>query len=154
RFQNGQLVASHRYTARELARRWLRRHRGIALVAACALFIVAAVGILGVNRVVAERDRANRERAVAEDQRRAAEAQRKGAERLVEFLRGPWYARPGPIGKLDLLAGVGQQVVSYFAALPAASEPDPAVLVQRGRGLGLLGDIDLKKGQLAEAGVE
>jgi tetratricopeptide (TPR) repeat protein len=157
RFQNGQLVASHRYTAGELARRWLRRHRGIALVASCALAVVAAGGALGVNRVVAERDRANREREVAEAQRRAAEAQRKGAERLVEFMLGTLYDRLEPIGKLDLLAGVGQQVVGYFAALPAAgdaAEPDPAVLGQRARGLGQLGDIDLKKGRFADASVE
>jgi predicted Ser/Thr protein kinase len=154
RFQNGQLVASHRYTAGELARRWLRRHRGIALVAACALLVVAAGGVLGVNRVVAERDRASRERAIAEDQRRAAEAQRKGAERLVEFMLGTLYDRLAPIGRLDLLAGVGQKVVSYFAALPVAGDPDPAVLGHRAHGLELLAAVDLENGRLADASAE
>jgi serine/threonine protein kinase/WD40 repeat protein len=67
RFQSGQLVGAHRYTAGQLARRWLRRHRfavGGALAFAAAL---AAVGVVSVARIVAaqreataERDRARR----------------------------------------------------------------------------------------------
>jgi len=60
RFQTGQLVLSHRYSARELLSRWDRPHRAILI--ASALFLIAAVagGAIGVRRIVAERDRAGR----------------------------------------------------------------------------------------------
>jgi len=61
RFQTGQLVLSHRYSARELLLRWARPYRAILI--ASAVFLIAAVagGAFGVQRIVAERDRANRE---------------------------------------------------------------------------------------------
>jgi WD40 repeat protein len=71
RFQTGQLVGAHRYTAGQLVRRWLRRHRlalGVAVAAAATLAIVGAVSV---RNVVDARDRAERRRsALLEEQGR------------------------------------------------------------------------------------
>jgi WD40 repeat protein len=60
RFQTGRLVSAHAYSRGTLALRWLRRYRAPAIVAAAALSILAAVGVVSVERVVAERDVARR----------------------------------------------------------------------------------------------
>jgi WD40 repeat protein/tRNA A-37 threonylcarbamoyl transferase component Bud32 len=60
RFQTGRLVSAHAYARRTLVERWLRRYRAPVSVAAVALSILAIAGVLGVRRVVAERDVANR----------------------------------------------------------------------------------------------
>jgi WD40 repeat protein len=65
RFQTGQLVTSHRYTAGELARRWLRRHRAPVAVGAIAFATLAIVGVASVAKIVAEQHRADREAADA-----------------------------------------------------------------------------------------
>ena len=56
-FLDGQLVASHRYTAGERALRFLRRHRFAAAVAALALVVVGVIAALAVTRVIDARDR-------------------------------------------------------------------------------------------------
>ena len=60
RFQTGQIVGAHRYTAWELLRRLVRRYRTALLVAAVALVVVVVVLAVSFNRVSAERDRALR----------------------------------------------------------------------------------------------
>jgi len=73
RFQTGQLVSAHRYSPRELARRWLRQHRAavaVAAVASLALATAVAVGFAAVRRQAriaeAERDHARLEAGKAE----------------------------------------------------------------------------------------
>ncbi|HET9621133.1 MAG TPA: serine/threonine-protein kinase [Kofleriaceae bacterium] len=56
RFQTGRLVSAHAYARRTLVRRWLRRYRAPVIVAAAALTVLAIVGVISVERVVAERD--------------------------------------------------------------------------------------------------
>jgi serine/threonine-protein kinase len=65
RFQTGQLVSAHRYSTRELLKRFLTRHRPAVLVASAlsvALAVAVAVGFVAVRRQArvaeAERDRA------------------------------------------------------------------------------------------------
>jgi eukaryotic-like serine/threonine-protein kinase len=65
RFQTGQLVTSHRYTAGELVRRWLRRHRAPVAVGAIAFVTLAVAGVASVAKIVAEQRRADREAADA-----------------------------------------------------------------------------------------
>ncbi len=80
RFQTGQLVGAHDYTTRALLRRWLRRHRTAVLVGCAGLVILAVVAAISVNRVVAERDRAQQAQTDAE----TAEARsRQRADELV-----------------------------------------------------------------------
>src|SRR5205085_4543208 len=66
RFQTGKLVGAHSYRARELARRWLRRHRAPVAVAAVLLGVLAVLAVVSVRRIVAERDAAARAGAAAE----------------------------------------------------------------------------------------
>jgi tetratricopeptide (TPR) repeat protein len=61
RFQAGQLVGAYRYSFGALAARWMRRHRSILGVVAAALVVLAVAAGVAVRRIVAERDRANRE---------------------------------------------------------------------------------------------
>ncbi len=65
RFQTGQLVSAHRYSTRELLRRFVARHRAALVVAAvltAALVVAVVVGFVAVRRQArvaeAERDRA------------------------------------------------------------------------------------------------
>jgi WD40 repeat protein len=69
RFQAGQLVAAHRYSRRERALRFLRRHRTPLAVAALAALLLAALATASVTRI-------HRERREAVQAREAAEAQR------------------------------------------------------------------------------
>ncbi len=105
RFQTGQLVSVHAYSARELLGRFLRRHRAEVLVAAVlSLVVVAAVaaGFVGVRR-----------------QARLAEAERDRAERINDFL-------------VDMLGSVDPRVaggdVSVASMLDAASARVPEEL--------------------------
>ena len=80
RFQAGQLVSAHRYSTMEMLRRWVTRHRAPVSVAVALLTALAMTGILAVQSIAQERDRARRERAEA----RAAQAQaEKRASELV-----------------------------------------------------------------------
>ena len=76
RFQTGQLVTSHHYTLGELVRRWVRRHRAPLTVAALALAVLVVLGALGIDRIVATRRVAERERARAQRELAAAFAQK------------------------------------------------------------------------------
>jgi eukaryotic-like serine/threonine-protein kinase len=69
RFQTGQLVSVRDYHAGERLVRWLARHRAVTGVALAAVVAVAVTGTISVWRVLDERDRASRARAVAEAQR-------------------------------------------------------------------------------------
>lgn len=134
RFQDGQLVAAHRYTASELVQRWIRRHRAAVAVAAAGLLLVAAGAGLSVHRIIAERDR--------------ADAQRHAAEGLVDFMLGTLRERLQPIGRLDALADLGREVERYFAAIDAAGSSDESALRDRSRALRLLAGVDMAKGNL------
>ena len=59
RFQTGQLVTSHRYTAGELVRRWLRKYRAAVAVGAIAILVLAIVGVASVAKIVTESHRAD-----------------------------------------------------------------------------------------------
>ena len=58
RFQSGQLVDAHSYTAWQLLKRWLSRFRAAVAVGATALVVVVAVAVYGFVRTVNARERA------------------------------------------------------------------------------------------------
>src|SRR2546429_8544184 len=62
RYQTGQLVESYRHGALELVVRWVKRHRAPVAVAAIAIAILAGAGTVSVRRIIAESDRADRQR--------------------------------------------------------------------------------------------
>jgi eukaryotic-like serine/threonine-protein kinase len=65
RFRQGELVGAHAYSRRELAARWLRRHRTVTLVAAAAALLLGVVATGSYRSVISERDRWKHERAIA-----------------------------------------------------------------------------------------
>ena len=58
RFQTGQLVGAHRYSTRQLVRRWIVKHRAAVSVATAAALALAVLGTLAVRRIQTERDAA------------------------------------------------------------------------------------------------
>src|SRR5262249_16692017 len=65
RFQTGQLVAAHRYSAGERLRHWARRHRVLLGGAAAVLLSAAITGGVSLRRILREEERADRERDTA-----------------------------------------------------------------------------------------
>ncbi len=80
-FLDGQLVAAHRYTAMQRARRLVRRHRAVFVVAGLATILLVVGGTLAVSNIIAQRDLAQRERDRADD--RAMDAQLERASVLA-----------------------------------------------------------------------
>jgi tetratricopeptide (TPR) repeat protein/tRNA A-37 threonylcarbamoyl transferase component Bud32 len=137
RFQTGQLVSSHRYSTSELVRRWLLRHRLPVAVAAIAMVVLLVMGTFSVRRIVAERDRADRQRAAAEE--------------LVQFMLTDLKRQLKPVGRLDILDGVGGRVEAYYRALEGVGGSDPASLRRRARGLAAIGEVEQARGRLPQA---
>jgi WD40 repeat protein len=72
RFETGQIVGAHRYSTLDLLRRFMRRWRAPLAVAAAALVALSIGGVVGVRRIIAERVRAEQQRAAAEAAQREA----------------------------------------------------------------------------------
>jgi tetratricopeptide (TPR) repeat protein len=136
RFQTGQLVSAHRYSPRELVRRWARQHRAALTVAAVlglALATAVIVGFLAVRRQAriaeAERDRAR----VA-----AAEAEQVNAF-LKEMLGS---ADPRNSGKEVTVASVldraAERLEQQLGNQPEVKSSLQLTLGQTYQGLGLL----------------
>src|SRR5262249_22127916 len=115
-FVAGARVSAHDYSAVALVRRWVARRRAAVAATAAALLAIALAAAVGVRSVVAERDRAERQRVRAERERAAAIANRAAADALVAFVMHDLRARLAPIGRLDVLAGVDAAVEAYQAA--------------------------------------
>ncbi len=80
RYQNGQMVGVHRYTARELFRRWAKRHKGALAVGVLSFVALLVIGIIAISRVVAANKDAQRDRDIALEQSKAAQDARTRAE--------------------------------------------------------------------------
>ncbi len=92
RFVSGQLVGAHRYSAWQLVRRWIARHRAVVITVAVALIALAVAAVISVREIAAERDEARAQRGIAERERAEAQHQRTLAEQhhatsLVELGR-------------------------------------------------------------------
>jgi len=149
RFLRGQLVGVHTYTAGQLARRWLRRHRTAVAIGGVAVAALAIGGAVSVRRIVAEEARAQQARALAERHRDEAEAGSRDAEQLSTFMLTTMREQLVPIGKQAVLRDVVAQVQRYHAAqpLPVGS----AGAAGRARANVSLGDIALAQGDTDEA---
>jgi WD40 repeat protein len=101
RLLTGQLVASHSYGARELLRRWLKRHRGAVSVGLAAFVVLAVVGVVSIRRIVQARRQADDAAAVAIKERSIA--QEENANLLVEQ------------GRQELLAGRSARAAVYLS---------------------------------------
>ncbi len=73
RFQTGQLVGAHRYTAWQRVARLVRRHRLAFAVGTVAVVALVAVGWISLTRILREQRQKERALVVAEDARRVAQ---------------------------------------------------------------------------------
>jgi WD40 repeat protein len=109
RFQNGQLVRAHHYSAWALAQRWLRRHRALVTVAASLLLVLAGTAAWSVGRIVEERNR-------AEDRASEALAAQERLQRRTDELTLAQAAH-----EVDPTAAL-----AWLGSLPAAASKWPA----------------------------
>ncbi|MFZ6184028.1 WD40 repeat domain-containing serine/threonine-protein kinase [Nannocystis pusilla] len=86
RFQTGQIVGAHRYTAWERVRRFVRRHRALLGLAAVSVALIVGVTALSFRQVKEQRDLAESARDLAEDAERRAQAAQVEAERRADNL--------------------------------------------------------------------
>src|SRR5262249_50783174 len=66
RSRDGQLVSAYHYTRRQRLRRFVGRHRAAVAVAGAATLALAAIGIVSVGRVVAQREVAEEQKLLAD----------------------------------------------------------------------------------------
>jgi len=152
RFQTGQLVAAHHYTAWSHLLRFVRRHIAavvVAVVLGTALLIGSVIAAL---QILEKGEIAEQQRKEAEAARALAVTQRDAAEELAAFMLDDLRLRLEPIGRLDLLRGVGDRVQSYYATLAAAGvAQDEAGTRRRAQALALVGEAELHAGALESA---
>ena len=84
RFLAGQLVASHYYTPRERAARFVRTHRNAVAIAVGAVVMLLVGGTLAILQIRDERDRADEQARIAVEEKLLAQQQR---EEVVEKSR-------------------------------------------------------------------
>jgi tetratricopeptide (TPR) repeat protein len=109
-----------------------RRHRQLAFLAAGSLAGMAVTSTLAVTAIHA---------------RDAAREQRRQAEGLVAFMLGDLKDKLDPIGKLDVLDGVGSRVLDYYSKQDTKQLSDVG-LAQRSKALTLMGQIARDRGEL------
>ncbi|MBW8759648.1 MAG: serine/threonine protein kinase, partial [Burkholderiales bacterium] len=114
------------------AAKFVQRHR--AGVAATSLAI-AALGV-GIG--------------VALWQAREAQAQRVQAEGLIEYMIGDLRKKLQPVGRLDVLDGVGLKALDYYAGQDL-NRLDADSLGRRARALHMIGDLAQQRGKFEEA---
>lgn len=148
RFLAGRLVSAHVYGPVELALRWARRHAAILGTAAVALLLLAVVSAVSVQRVLAERDRANREA--------------RTADRVASFLTNvfkvadPSEGAGAKVTARELLDQAAQRVKTELSGEPELQARLMDTMGQTYLGLGLFPDarpllqlaVDLRTAQL------
>jgi WD40 repeat protein/serine/threonine protein kinase len=118
RFTTGQIVGAHKYTRAELARRFVRRYRALISVAAAALTVVVAIGVVAMRRNMAERDRAAARQVEAEAARSEA-TRRADALTLVQARAS---AARDPNQSLTLLGSLSPSFDAWTAARVIAAD--------------------------------
>ncbi len=83
-------------------------------------------------------------------QAREARAQRVQAEGLIEYMIGDLRKKLQPVGRLDVLDGVGLKALDYYAAQDPASL-DADSLGRRARALHMIGSLAEQRGRFDEA---
>jgi serine/threonine-protein kinase len=139
RFLDGEVVEAHAASlSYRLTRFALRHRRPLRVAAVAAVLLVAALAVaagLGVEARVANR---------------RAELRRGQAEDLIGFMLGDLRAKLEPVGKLEILDGVGQRAMHYFAAVPEEELSDEE-LARRSQALYQIGDVRIRQGKLSQA---
>ncbi len=113
----------------------LRRQRRLAVISGGSVLGMLVASGLAVTAIQA---------------RDAARDQRREAEGLVEFMVGDLKDKLEPIGRLDVLDGVGSRVLQYYAKQDTSQLSDQG-LAQRSKALTLMGQIARDRGNLDKA---
>ena len=126
RFQSGRLVGAHRYSLRQLVRRWIRRNRTLLAAAAAAAVVAVVIGVVAIQRVVAAERQARADRA-------RAITHQKDAEELMQFMLGDLREKLAPVGKVELLDVVARRAVAYYDARGGADADEDQLLASTAR---------------------
>lgn len=118
-----------------------RANRRMATIAAAAIGGLLFATGLATYAFLAEQE-ANR-------QRELASFHQSQAEDLVGFMVGDLRERLEPIGRLDVLDAVGDEVLGYFSSQPAGSV-DAGMALKQALALRQVGEIRIQQGRLAE----
>jgi tetratricopeptide (TPR) repeat protein len=86
------------------------------------------------------------------DARRLAQARNAEAEDLVAYMLGDLHDKLEPVGRLDVLDGVGRKVLDHYAKI-GVRRLDDAALAKQSKALTLIGSIRNERGDLAGARV-
>jgi serine/threonine-protein kinase len=114
------------------AAKFVRRHRaGVAMAGVTMAALSVGIGVATVEA-------------------REARAQRVQAEGLVEYMIGDLRKKLEPVGRLDVLDGVGLKALDYYAAQDL-DKLDADSLGRRARAFHMIGSLAEKRGQFAEA---
>ena len=126
--------------------RWIRDtpRRRLRHAAIAALIVAAVAGAAKYTYDLA------RERTIAVAARDEANRRRGQAEDLIGFMLGDLRKNLEPVGRLDVLDGVGGKAMAYFAAVPAASLSDEELL-RRSTALYQIGEVRIAQGNLEAA---
>ncbi len=112
--------------------KFVRRHRAGVATAAAAVIALSVGG------------------GVALWQAREAQAQRVQAEGLIEYMIGDLRKKLQPVGRLDVLDGVGEKALAYYAAQDLG-HLDADSLGRRARALHMIGSLAEQRGKMEEA---
>ena len=112
-----------------------RRYRRMSAIAAFSVLVMTVTSVLGVMAVVAQH---------------AAERRQQQAEDLVDYMLGDLDDKLREVNRLDILEGVADKAMQYFASLPASDATDQAA-AERAKALQKIGSIRLDQGQLQPA---
>ncbi|MFU8831962.1 MAG: serine/threonine-protein kinase, partial [Wenzhouxiangella sp.] len=124
---------------------FLNRH---ALASTAAALVTVAL-IAGVVMALYGLGEARLERAEAETARDLAELRRNDAEQLIQFMLGDFADQLRPLGRLDLLDGIGEEALAYLTHQEAGG--DPVSALNRARALRTLGEVQVQRQQFDNA---
>jgi serine/threonine-protein kinase len=135
-----QPVHAHPAGVRYAIRKFVQRNR---IAVGSGTVIAAGVVLFAITTSVqaAQIERAHEE----------AEARRSQAETLIDFMLTDLYERLEPLGRLDILAEVGDEAVDYFVSVPPDGFTD-AELASLSQAMYQIGDVRRDQGRLPEAG--
>jgi tetratricopeptide (TPR) repeat protein len=116
-----------------------RRIQQLALLAAASFAGMAAMAVLTLTAVRARNE--------AQIQRNEAHRQRGEAEELIEYMLGDLRKKLDPVGRLDVLDGIGEESLAYYTRQDP-DHLDANSLGRRSRALHLIGELREQRGQL------
>ncbi len=119
-----------------------RRMRRMAAITALALVAVLVTSALAITAVLARQQ--------ADTARQAAERRQQQSEDLINYMLGDLNDKLGEVGRLDIMQGVADKAMAYFAELPITDVTDTA-LGQRATALQQIGNIRMNQGKTPDA---